>query len=41
MRLKHIKGAEEAIAVNEFVVHDAKSVLESGMNFSEMIIRFI
>ena len=24
MRLKHIKGAEEAIAVNEFVVHDAK-----------------
>lgn len=24
MRLKHIKGAEEAIAVNEFVIHDAK-----------------
>ncbi len=24
MRLKHVKGAEEAIAANEFVVHDAK-----------------
>lgn len=24
MRLKHVKGAEEAIAANEYVVHDAK-----------------